>query len=403
VRDQAVEQERDQAAPPRPMAAASEPDLLQLQRTVGNRAVSRMVLSRKEAAPKILRQGASSDEVGHLQAHLNLLDEVTLALSVDGGFGSQTAKAVRQFQSAHAPLKADGEVGPLTAPAIEAAIEEPQDQLVLAQKMFDLGAAAFERGKFGHAYDFFTRSQELAPDRSGLVFSRAQALRRLGGRRREAIALYKEYIAMGGKRTDDAQSGLAQLEASKTGDADADKAAAKKIFEHGAALFEAGDFAHAADEFQRAGEIYDSTGLKFSEAQAVRRMGGQRDRALDLYETYIAEGGARTSDAQGGIEQLRGVPSGDEAADTAGAKKAFDEGAALFESKQYGRAADRFAKSSDLSDRSGLLFSKAQALRKLGGHREEAIALYDEYLAMGGARTSEAKYFRDMLATQGSV
>ena len=47
-----------------------------------------------------------------------------------------------------------------------------------------------DRGKYGHAYDFFTRAGELA-DRAALLFFRAQALRRLGGRREEAIALYR--------------------------------------------------------------------------------------------------------------------------------------------------------------------------------------------------------------------
>src|SRR5215212_3569396 len=106
MREPATERERDAVAPPRAKEAASEPDLLRLQRVVGNRAVSRMVLACKEAAPKVLRQGASSDEVGHRQAHLNRRGEGALALAVDGEFGPLTAKAVRQFQSAHPPLKA---------------------------------------------------------------------------------------------------------------------------------------------------------------------------------------------------------------------------------------------------------------------------------------------------------
>src|SRR3954469_17506795 len=82
----------------------------------------------------------------------------------------------------------------------------------------------------GHAYAFFTRAGELT-DRPGIIFSRAQSLRKLGGRREEAIALYEQYLATGaGTRDADAKAALAELRTpTATGDPDVDTATAKTI------------------------------------------------------------------------------------------------------------------------------------------------------------------------------
>src|SRR4051794_401739 len=179
---------------------------------------------------------------------LNQLDEVATELDPDSKYGPITTKAVRQFQAAHPPLKATGAADAATQAAIAEAVTEPQDATDVARKIFALGATAYAQKKFGHAYAYFTRAGELA-DRPGIVFSRAQALRRMGGRREEAIALYEAYLASGQtERAKDAESSLADLRTpAKTGDDDVDRAAAKKIFDHGAALYGSGDFAHAYD------------------------------------------------------------------------------------------------------------------------------------------------------------
>jgi tetratricopeptide (TPR) repeat protein len=262
-------------------------------------------------------------------------------------------------------------------------------------------------GHFGHAYDYFTRSGELAPGRAGVVFSRAQALRHMGGRRLEAIALYEQYLSMGGGgRKEEAKQHLAELKVAPTGDKDTDEAAARKIFDKGGAYFEAGDYGHAFDEFQKAGELTSRPGIIFSEAQSLRKLGGRRAEAIALYEQYLAmPGGSRKEDAQKALDELRASPTGDADADTKTAHAVFDKGGADFEAGRYGQAADKFAKAHDLSpDRAGIVFSEAQALRKQGGHREEAIALYKEYLEMGGGtRTKDAKFYLDALSTQGAA
>ena len=392
-----------QAAPAAPVAAAAP--LLELQRQVGNRATAAMILARKEAA-KTLRCGATGAEVKDLQMRLDSVDEVPTLLLLDGVFGQNTQQAVKEFQQAHPPLKVTGAVDAATAAEILAAIAEPQDPLVIAKKVFGLGAAAYERGRYGHAYDYFTRAGELAP-RPGLLFSRAQALRRLGGRRTEAIALYEQYLATeGGERRADAEAFVAQLKApAKTGDDEKDTATAKAIFEKGAALYDKGDYGHALDEFERAGELVDRPGLSFSKAQALRRIGGRRAEAIALYEEYLSHaGGSREKDAREFIDQLRGTRSGDADADKAAAKASFGEGAKAYEAGKFGQAADRFAKSADLYDSPGLLFSQAQALRRKGGHRDEAIALYKLYLAHeGGERQAEAQQFLDQLSQFGAA
>jgi tetratricopeptide (TPR) repeat protein len=214
---------------------------------------------------------------------------------------------VREFKAKHPGLPAGSSVDEATQAAISAALLEEQDSTALGRKMFNLGAAAYDRGKYGHAYDFFTRAGELA-DRPALLFSRAQALRRLGGRREEAIALYEAYLATENPtRKADAESGLRELRGpAKTGDADADTASAKKEFDKGAAFYEKGDYAHAYDEFTIAGELTDRPEMLFSRAQALRRLGGRRNEAIALFQAYLAtDNPKRRGDAEFWLDVLQ--------------------------------------------------------------------------------------------------
>jgi tetratricopeptide (TPR) repeat protein len=240
------------------------------------------------------------------------------------------------------------------------------------------------------------------------VFSRAQSLRRLGARREEAIALYEEYLASGhGVRDADAQAALTELRTpEKTGDEDIDNAAAKAIFNRGAALFEAHDYAHAYDEFTRAGELSDRAGIVFSRAQALRRLGGRREEAIALYEAYLArEDGTRKKDAEAALAELRSpAKTGDDATDNATAKGIFDKGAAEFEAGDYAHAYDDFTRAGEVSDRAGILFSRAQALRRLGGREDEAMALYQQYIELGeGTRIADAEQMLELLRTHGAA
>jgi tetratricopeptide (TPR) repeat protein len=382
--------------------------MLGLQRVAGNRAAVAM-LARAPATETgaKLATGATGSAVTDLQMRLNQLDEVKTELAVDAIYGPITTSAVRQFQSAHPPLKANGVADVDTQAAVSEALTEDQDPVEIGRKLFNLGAKAFDQHKYGHAYAFFTRAGELT-DRPGIVFSRAQSLRKLGGRREEAIALYEQYLATGaGTRDADAQAALTELRTpDKTGDEDIDNAAAKAIFNQGAAYFEAHDYAHAYDEFTRAGELVDRPGIVFSRAQSLRKLGGRREEAIALYEQYLASGaGTRAKDAEAALVELRTPEkTGDEAADTATAKAEFGKGGAFFEAGDYAHAYDEFTKAGELADRPGILFSRAQALRKLGGREAEAMALYQQYIDLGeGTRMHDAEQMLELLRTHGAA
>jgi peptidoglycan hydrolase-like protein with peptidoglycan-binding domain len=70
------------------------------------------------ATAATLAIGATGSKVTSLQMHLNMLDEVKTELAVDAIFGPITRSAVRQFQSAHPPLRATGGVDAETEAAI---------------------------------------------------------------------------------------------------------------------------------------------------------------------------------------------------------------------------------------------------------------------------------------------
>jgi hypothetical protein len=59
----------------------------------------------------------------------------------------------------------------------------------------DFGIDSAVVGRDGRYSATLTEMASEWPDAPELVYNQAQALRRLGGRRKEAIALYEQYIA----------------------------------------------------------------------------------------------------------------------------------------------------------------------------------------------------------------
>ena len=399
------EQARLPAQPDLARTAVAE-RILGLQRSAGNRVVARMVLARKE---KVLCEGTTGLEVKVLQSRLNQVDEVEQALLPDGIFGPLTRKAVVQFQTSHS-LKPTGRADGETQSTLASAVGETQDQKDLAFKMFTLGAQSYERRRFGHAHDYFLRAEELAGEaHPALIFDQAQALRKMGGRRKEAIALYEKYLTTPDPvRKAEAEKHLSELRAQKTGDAKADKAAAYKAFEKGAAKYDAGDYGHALDEFEKAQELSgpEHAALIYDRAQALRRMGGRREEAIALYEAYLATPNPeRRKDAEKYIKELTATRTGDEKTDKAAAYKHFEKGAGHYDAGMYGHAYDRFSIAEETAgDHAPLLFDRAQALRKLGGRRDEAIALFEAYLKTPNPeRKAEAELYIELLRTQGAA
>ena len=369
----------------------------------GNAAVVQLI--GEEQPHRTLREGSTGDDVRDLQSRLNDRSDVATGLEVDGIFGPLTAKASRELQSANPPLVVDGVVGPMSWGVLDSG-PGATDSTVLGRKVYERGSVAYERGDFAHAYDFFVRAYELAP-RAGILFSQGQALRRLGGRRDDAIACYEQYLALGdGKRRAEAEANIAELRGPvATGVEEIDNAAGRALYEKGAAFFDAGDFAHAYDEFSKSWELTQKPGLLFSRGQALRHLGGRDPEAIALYEQYLALGdGKRAMEATQYIAELRApAATGDEEIDVAAGIALFEKGAAYYESGDFAHAYDEFTRAWEVARKPGLLFTRAQALRRLGGRRDEAIALYQQYLALGdGKRAEESQRHLHELYTQGA-
>ena len=96
------------------------------------------------------------------------------------------------------------------------------------------------------------------------------------------------------------------LQGKATGIEEVDKPAARTMFKKGAALYNAGDYAHAYDEFTRCAQLYQDSALTFSRAQCLRNLGGRREDAIALFKQYLAEGGGtRSNEAAFYIQELR--------------------------------------------------------------------------------------------------
>jgi tetratricopeptide (TPR) repeat protein len=289
--------------------------------------------------------------------------------------------------------------------AAEAVPEDP-GAVAAAKGIFEQGAASYDRGQYGQAYDQFTRAYELSP-RGALLFSRAQALRRLGGRRQEAILLYQEYLDVGdSKRAAEATLYIEELKTPEsTGDLELDTTIGRAAFDSAAKAYERGDFGYAYDEFTKAWDLTKRPALLFSRAQALRRLGGHREEAIALYGTYVALGdGHREAEANKYIQALSTPEStGDLDKDVEISKSIFEKGAKLYAVGDYSHAYDEFTRSYELTERPTLLFSRAQAMRRIGGRREEAISLFQQYLDSGDTkRAADATRVLDDLKTKGA-
>jgi peptidoglycan hydrolase-like protein with peptidoglycan-binding domain len=354
--------------------------VLALQRAAGNRAVGE--LARRVA---LLRVGSSGPEVLELQMDLNALDSVGTALELDGEFGEQTAKAVREFQRSHPPLKATGIVDPETREAITMALDAPQDNKKLAAKVFTLGSGAYRRKDYAHAFDYFRRAGEL-DDEPDIVFNQAQSLRMLGGRRKEAIALYEQYVQRGsnGPRLVDALDFIGELSGpSSTGDAAKDAEIAKALHEKAIETAYGGDYRHALDYFEQASQLHDRQETTFDMALMLKAMGGRREEAIAMFQRFLQgpKTGGQLKKVFKALDELQDPGWGGDGEKQSRARTAFDKAAVAYRKREYGHAADYFGQAADIVESPDLLFNRAQALRKMGGARDDVIKLYEQYLA----------------------
>lgn len=405
-----------------------ETQILELQSSAGNVAVQQLLdtdfgarpgvqraLVQREAADAgrgpepsadILRYGRRGEDVRSLQSRLNQAGAARPRLALDGIFGRRTQAAVRRFQVAHPPLAVDGDAGPETMAALGAAPTAGEEtpgrssptpgggesagggDTDSVDQLFAKGKAAYSAGQYGIAYDEFSKAQEVSGD-VAMMWNRAQALRLLGGRRADAIALYEQFLASNADadlQRREAREHLEQLRGpGRSGDKALDTAMADMLFRNGRELYGAGSYAAAYDEFTKAWEISGDIALTWNRAQSLRLAGGQRAKAIELYEQFLAsdaDADEQRRQAREHIADLRGPGrSGDSALDMAMVNALFRDGQAKYGDGDYIRAYDEFSKAHEITGDPALLFNRAQALRLVGGRREEAITLYEQFLA----------------------
>jgi tetratricopeptide (TPR) repeat protein len=398
---------RTQGIPRRSDAGGGNPlhqRVLQLQATAGNAAVQRMFQdeageqaggagsgpsgAKAEGKPEILRYGSRGEAVKRLQERLNLSGRAGPELKVDGIMGALTTAAVREFQEEHPPLEVDGTAGP----EVWAELERVGDQGApmpgaTAFDFFDKGQKLYNKGRYALAFDEFAKAFDLSPD-PVYVFNMAQALRLVGGRRDEAIKLYERFLGMSPDKADadKANEQIAKLRGpGPSGDAAKDITAVEEIYKVGVALYESSEFGRAYDEFTKAWEINHDPALLWNRAVTIRAMGGRRAQAIALYEQVLTAEVPEDKKvaAKQELQELRGPgPSFDEKKDEATEAEIFKDAQAAYDAEDWATAYDGFTKAWQVTHSAEMVWNRAQALRLLGGRRDEAIKLYTYVLAL---------------------
>jgi tetratricopeptide (TPR) repeat protein len=436
--------------PPAPSGERSiESRLLELQSTAGNLAVQRYIQGQR-AAPVvqrdpvvaeggaevparaagddgILRYGSRGDDVRTLQERLNKVGAGRPPLVLDGIFGRKTQRAVRAFQRANPPLVADGDAGPETLPVLEQAApaqggteattpvgsdagattgdagttgadatsgtdtdatQGARSDQDVGKELFEQGRALYAAGSYGQAYDEFSKAFDITGDAS-LLWNRANCLRIIGGRRTDAIALYEQFLATNVDADAERRQARDYIEELRgtgaTGNATLDKAMLYSYNRTGSELYKAGEYAKAFDEFSKAWDVSGDAAMLWNRAHCLRLMGGRRAEAIALYEQFrsIVVADEPKATAAEFIANLRGPARGaDAAANKQSAVAVFTEGQEHYGAGRYAEASDKFAIAYDIDPDPAYLYNRAQALRSLGGRREEAIRLYEQFLSL---------------------
>lgn len=145
-------------------------------------------------------------------------------------------------------------------------------------------------GDYARAYDEFTKAHEITRD-PALLWNRAQALRLVGGRRAETIALYEQVLVA--QDIPDDKEVAARLEIAelrgpgRSTDEATNATAVDALFRKGQELYQDEQYARAYDEFTKAYEVSGQAELLWNRAQALRLVGGRRTEAVALYEQVL--------------------------------------------------------------------------------------------------------------------
>jgi tetratricopeptide (TPR) repeat protein len=379
--------------------------VMTLQSTAGNAAVQRLVQqdaerragagqeraqpadSKRPATPEILRYGSRGEAVKRLQEALNQY-QGEASLQVDGIMGALTTAALRSFQKSHPPLDVDGTAGIETW----AELERVGDQGAplpgaTAKDFYDKGKKLYAAGRYALAYDEFAKAHEMNPDMAYL-YNMAQSMWLSGGRNADAIKLYEQFIAAGPGEDAVARANeqIAKLRGpSPTGDKAKDHAAADEISAAARKLFLDAEFGRAYDEFTKAYNLTHDPNLLYNRASSLRAMGGQRSQALALLEQLLTMDVSddKRAAAREEIKEIKGPGrSGDDEQDKTTQEELARDAKVAYLADDYAVAYDLFSKAYEVAHDPAYLWNRAQSLRFQGGRREEAIKLYQQFLAL---------------------
>ncbi len=284
------------------------------------------------------------------------------------------------------------EAGPATAaPGADTATADDEAE---AKAVFDLGAAAFDKGDFAHAADFFTRAVEIA-HRPGILFSRARrcAGSAAGARRRSRC--YEDYLAASDDpvRKADAESATSkELKDARGGPASSRPrtlAAGKKRASRGARRSTRRATTRTPTTSSRSPARWSTAPRCCSRprpgAAAARRPARGGDRALRGLHGD-ATNPTRKADAERGLKELRGpAKTGDSEADVADRRRrSFEKGAVVLRARATTRTpttssadrrrADRAAEMLVLAARRRCAGSAAAGTRRSSSTRTTSTA-----------------------------
>jgi tetratricopeptide (TPR) repeat protein len=119
-------------------------------------------------------------------------------------------------------------------------------------------------------------------------------------------------------------------------------------------------------------------------ALMMKSMGGRREEAIALLQQFIQRRpltGGQLKKAFRLLDELQDPGWGGDEKKEERARTAFDKAATAYRKGEYGHASDYFGQASSIVDSPDLIYNQAQALRKMGGRRDDVIALYEKYLA----------------------
>jgi tetratricopeptide (TPR) repeat protein len=295
-----------------------------------------------------------------------------------------------------------------------------------AQEWGDRAVRYYREGQWEKSRHAWEEAYKLSPVPT-FLYNEAACLEQMG-RFAEAIAMYEAYLGANPAETDvdktrehvrklkdahpgtgtpapgehpeeqpgpggaPAQATPGQQQAAEEPITETGQKGAQKWFDRATAAYQAKDFEKAYDGFMHAYHLLPEPNFLYN-AGAARQLGGDADAAIGLYDRYLAEkpDAADAAKVKAAIEKLKGRPmpdaepgqgDGPPITETGveGAGQWFDRATKAYLAKEFDKAYAAFMHAYHLSPRPDILYNAAAAL-DMSGRADDAIAMYDRYLA----------------------